>query len=88
VELLGDGKIRKRRSINMCKEKHGTNLSIQNISPEDENKINDVLIYEKWRDDGKNDHIKRDIEKKLLKANAVKKANKHLSEGGNPPFGQ
>jgi hypothetical protein len=53
---------------------------------EDEKRINDELIYQKFRDEGKNDHKKRDIEKKLKKANAVKKA-KRLSASGNPQFG-
>ncbi|MDR2716939.1 MAG: hypothetical protein LBB89_02595 [Treponema sp.] len=65
-----------------------TESSEQNISSEDEKRIIDTLVYEKWRDDGKYEHMKRDIEKKQKKANAKIKANKHLSESGNPPFGQ
>jgi hypothetical protein len=47
----------------------------------DEKRISDVLEYEKWREDGKDNHKKRDIANKLKKQNAVKKA-KRLSKGG------
>jgi hypothetical protein len=60
----------------MEKEKLETESFKQNIPPEDAKRITDVLIYEKWRDDGKDDHKKRDIEKKRIKANAVKKAKR------------
>jgi len=61
----------------MEKEKLEKDPLKQNISSEDEKLINEALNYEKFRDDGKNDHKKKDIEKKIKKANAVKKANKH-----------
>jgi len=60
-----------------------TEASGHNISSEDEKRINDVLIYEKWRDEGKYDHKKRDIEKKLKKQNAVKKQKMKRLEGKN-----
>ncbi|MCL2801975.1 MAG: hypothetical protein FWD28_09490 [Treponema sp.] len=47
-----------------------TELTSHDISQEDLNRINDVLLYEKWRDDGRADHKKRDIEKKIRKHNA------------------
>ena len=72
----------------MEKEKHELKPSLQIISPEDEQQINDVLNYTRWRDNGKDDHKKRDIEKKLKKANATIKAKKGLSTNGEPPFGQ
>jgi len=58
------------------KEKRNTGSSLQIIQLEDEKKINDELIYEKWRDDGKYEHKKRDIEKKLIKTNARIKKKK------------
>jgi len=72
----------------MEKEKHGSESSSQIISHEDEQQINHALIYEKWRDEGKNNHKNRDIEKKMKKANAAKKAKKALNAKGNPPFEQ
>jgi len=62
--------------------------SKQIILPEDKQQLNDVLIYEKWRDDGKYDHKKRDIEKKLKKLNAVIKDRKGLNTNEKPPFEQ
>ena len=62
----------------MEKEKLETEASSQNILLGDEKRILDVLLYEKWRDDGKYEHQKRDIEKKQKKANAVIKAKKEL----------
>jgi trimethylamine:corrinoid methyltransferase-like protein len=55
---------------------------------ENTKRLIDVINYEKWRDDGKYEHMKRDIEKKQKKANAKIKANKHLKESGNTPFGE
>jgi len=69
-------------------EKERTELSSQDILPEDIKQITDVLNYEKWRDDGKYDHEKRDIEKKLKKANAIIKAKKGLNAKGKPSFGE
>ena len=62
--------------LNTEKEKPEAESSLQDISSEDEKRINDTILYDKWRDEGKHDHKKRDIEKKITKANAVKKANK------------
>jgi hypothetical protein len=60
-----------------------TEQSSQNIMLGNTKRLIDVINYEKWRDDGKYEHIKRDIEKKQKKANARIKANKHLSESGS-----
>ena len=78
----------KKRIEIMEKEKFESEPSSQIILSEEEQQINDALIYGKWRDDGKDDHKKRDIEKKLKKANATIKAKKLLSKNGNPPYGQ
>ena len=59
----------------MEKKNLETESSLQKITPEDEKQINDTLLYEKWRDEGKADHKKCDIEKKIKKANAAKKNN-------------
>jgi len=72
----------------MEKEKFKPEPFSQIILPEDAQQINDVLIYEKWRDDGKYDHKKRDIEKKLKKANAEIKSKKSMNTNRNPPYGQ
>jgi len=77
------GKINNKGSENMKKEKTELESSSQIILPKDEQIINDTLIYDKWRDDGKLDHKKRDIEKKIKKANAVRKAKKGLNINGN-----
>jgi len=60
--------------------------SSQNILLGDEKRLIDVINYEKWRDDGKYEHQKRDIKKKLRKANAIIKARKELSKNGNSPL--
>jgi len=60
----------------MKKEKYETESFSKDISSEGGKRINEVLLYEKWRDDGKGDHKKRDIEKKIKKQNARIKANK------------
>jgi len=57
-------------------------LDPKEISPNDIEIIKNTLIYETWRHDGKNDHIKRDIKKKIIKTNA--KINEILNEGNNP----
>jgi len=56
-------------------------LSSQDISFEELKRINDFLIHENWRDNGKYDHKKRDIKKKIEKSNAVRKANKENADG-------
>jgi hypothetical protein len=56
-------------------ENHKMESPIQDFLSEDEKRIDDVLGYEKWREDGKDDHKKRDIANKLKKQNAVKKLN-------------
>jgi len=58
--------------------------SSQNILLGDEKRLIDVINYEKWRDDGKYDHQRRDIKKKLRKSNAIIKARKELNKKGNP----
>jgi hypothetical protein len=73
---------------NTKEEKIEAEQSSQNIMLGNTERLIDVIVYEKWRDDGKYEHMKRDIEKKQKKANAKIKANKHLSTSGNPPFGQ
>ncbi|MDR0503838.1 MAG: hypothetical protein LBH16_11020 [Treponema sp.] len=57
-------------------EKSKSNAPSDYFSPEDLKRINDVLLYQKFRDDGKNEHKNRDIHKKIKKANARKKAER------------
>lgn len=57
----------------MEKGKFKAELTSQNNLPEEEKQVTDCLLYEKWRDDGKSDHKKRDIQKKIKKQNARKK---------------
>jgi hypothetical protein len=51
-------------------------LPSQKILLGDEKRLIDVINYEKWRDDGKYEHQKRNIEKKQKKINAIIKAKK------------
>jgi len=72
----------------MKKEKIKPESSSQVIISEDEKKINDTLIYEKWRDDGKYDHKKRDIGKKLKKLNAAIIDRKDFDKNKKPSIEQ
>jgi len=58
----------------MEQEELETEPSLQIISAEDEKRINDELLYQKWREDGKYEHKRRDMEKRIKKANAARKA--------------
>ncbi|MCL2480579.1 MAG: hypothetical protein FWF38_02595 [Spirochaetaceae bacterium] len=58
------------------KKKHESESCSQNNPSEDEKQISGVIGYEKWRDDGKAEHKRRDIENKIKKQNARKNANK------------
>jgi hypothetical protein len=66
---------------NIKEEKIEFNKTSQNIHLGNTRQIIDILIYEKWRDDGKYEHMKRDIEKKRKKANAIIKAKKRVTNG-------
>jgi len=68
-------------------EKTAPTPSLQNTQVETQKRIINILQYEKWRDDGKYDHKKRDIEKKQNKVNAVIKAKKKLNTESKPSDG-